>query len=53
MNGTYGAAIMRSNPDMLQVFMPKYTAEGAAYNDMYIDHLYILLQVLNLHYKSD
>ena len=36
MSGTYGASIMRSNPDMLQVFMPKYTAEGAAYKDMYM-----------------
>ena len=34
--GTYGATIMHSNPDMLQIFMPKYTAEGAAYNDMYM-----------------
>ncbi len=36
MSGTHGASIMRANPDMLQVFMPKYTAEGAAYNDMYM-----------------
>ncbi len=34
--GTAGESIMRSNPDMLQVFMPKYTAVGAAYNDMYM-----------------
>ncbi len=34
--GTAGEKIMRSNPDMLQKFMPKYTAVGAAYNDMYM-----------------
>lgn len=34
--GTPGEKIMRSNPDMLQIFMPKYTAVGAAYNDMYM-----------------
>ena len=34
--GTAGESIMRSNPDMLQIFMPKYTAVGAAYNDMYM-----------------
>ena len=34
--GTPGEKIMLSNPDMLQIFMPKYTAVGAAYNDMYM-----------------
>ncbi len=34
--GTAGESIMRSNPDMLQIFMPKYTAVGVAYNDMYM-----------------
>lgn len=34
--GTPGEKIMRSNPDMLQIFFPKYTATGAAYNDMYM-----------------
>lgn len=34
--GTAGEKIMLSNPDMLQIFMPKYTAVGAAYNDMYM-----------------
>ena len=34
--GTPGEKIMLSNPDMLQIFIPKYTAVGAAYNDMYM-----------------
>ena len=34
--GTEGENIMRSNPDLLQKYMPKYTAAGASYNDMYL-----------------
>ena len=52
MSGTYGASIMRNNPDMLQVFMPKYTAEGAAYNDMYMKHKKWNLQVVYPSFNS-
>ena len=46
MSGTPGASVMSSNPDMLEVFMPKVTAEGAAYNDQYLQRYRTSLQLV-------
>jgi len=36
MDGTEGENIMRNNPDLLERFMPLYSADGAAYNDQHM-----------------
>lgn len=45
--GTYGETVMRSNPELLERFMPKYECEGAAYTDMYMTNKYASLQAVN------
>ena len=45
--GTYGETVMRNNPELLERFMPKVAAEGAAYTDMYMTNRYLNPQVVN------
>ncbi|MBQ3427290.1 MAG: hypothetical protein IJH37_09125 [Clostridia bacterium] len=45
--GTYGESIMRSNPELLERFLPKYECQGAAYSDMYMKNKYASLQAVN------
>lgn len=45
-SGTAGASIIRSNPELLERFIPKVETTGAAYSDMYMQrYLYSLRAV--------
>lgn len=46
-SGTYGASIMRSNPELLERFLPKYASYGAAYSDMYMKNKYATIYAVN------
>lgn len=46
MKGTAGASVMRANPDLLERFMPVYSAEGAAYNDCNMKKYRCSLQIV-------
>ncbi len=50
--GTAGAGIMRSNPELLERFLPKVSSTGAAYGDMYMRHKYYSLDAVSTTAKT-
>jgi len=50
--GTAGAGIMRSHPELLERFLPKYETTGAAYNSMYMSHKLYSLEAVSTTSKT-